>query len=53
MKKLAIAAAVMLTVAGCASAKIWQATGGSRSDDIVKLSYQYGMFERPELSDDA
>lgn len=52
MKKLAIAAAVMLTVAGCASAKIWQATGGSRSDGIVKLSYQYGMFERPELSDD-
>lgn len=41
-----------LTLTACASAKIWQATGGSRSDGVVRLSYQYGLFERPQLSDD-
>jgi len=51
MRKLAIAAAVMLTVAGCASAKMWQATGGSRADGVVRLSYQYGLFEQPTLAD--
>lgn len=52
MRKLAIAAAVMLTVAGCASAKMWQATGGSRADGVVRLSYQYSLLQQPQLADD-
>ncbi len=32
---------------GCATTKEYGATGGSRSDGTVKLSYQYGEFEEP------
>ena len=52
MKKIALAACAVMLVAGCASAKMWQATGGSRSDGVVRLSYQYGLLEQPELADD-
>lgn len=47
MKKLALlaACAVLLTVAACATAKTYTATGGSRSDGTVRLSYNVGMFE--------
>lgn len=42
---LVVSAAV---VTGCASVKTLQATGGSRSDGVVEMSYQYGMFEKPQ-----
>lgn len=32
-------------VVGCASVKTLEATGGSRSDGTVELSYEYGGFE--------
>ncbi len=51
-KKTVLAACAVLLVAGCATSKVWQATGGSRADGIVKLSYQYVMFEVPELASD-
>jgi len=44
-----IAAAAIFVLAGCATDKILQATGGSRADGTVDLSYEYGMFERPTL----
>ena len=34
---------------GCASIKTLQATGGSKADGVVELSYQYGMFEAPKV----
>ena len=34
---------------GCATQKIMVPTGGSRSDGTVKLSYQFGMFEKPQI----
>jgi hypothetical protein len=49
-KRLAFVIATTLSVAGCATTKEWVATGGSRADGVVKLSYQYGLFERPQLS---
>jgi hypothetical protein len=52
MKKIALALGAVMLVSACATAKVWQPTGGSRSDGVVRLSYQYGMFETPELSDD-
>jgi len=36
-------------IAGCASQKEFVPTGGSRSDGTVSLSYEYGMFEKPQV----
>lgn len=35
---------------GCATPKTLVPTGGSRADGIVKMSYQYGAFEAPQVS---
>lgn len=40
----------MVCSLGCAVQKQWVPVGGSRSDGTVKLSYEYGMFENPQLS---
>ena len=45
----ALSAAIALT--GCATAKSWSATGGSRADATVKLSYEYGAFEKPQTNE--
>jgi hypothetical protein len=34
---------------GCATQKELVPTGGSRADGIVKLSYEYGLFEAPTI----
>ena len=39
----------LATLNGCASIKTLQATGGSKADGVVELSYQYGMFEAPQV----
>jgi hypothetical protein len=46
-----IGVTVVVGLASCATTKDWAATGGSRSDGTVKLSYQYGMFESPKVSE--
>ena len=48
MNKL-IAVVLLLNLSACAVTKIPQATGGSKSDGIVELSYQYGGFEKPKV----
>ena len=40
-----------LTLVGCVVAKEWVATGGSRADGVVKLSYEVGNFEKPQLNE--
>lgn len=40
-----------LLVSGCAVHKNWTATGGSRADATVKLSYEYSEFEQPIVSE--
>ncbi|MCE5233824.1 MAG: YecR-like lipofamily protein [Xanthomonadaceae bacterium] len=35
--------------AGCTTVKTLQATGGSRADGVVELSFEYGMFEKPQV----
>ncbi len=42
-----VAGMVLLFLTGCTSQKVLQATGGSRADGIVNLSYEVGMFENP------
>jgi hypothetical protein len=50
--KLALVSAVAV-LAGCATVSQMQATGGSRSDGIVKLSFEYGMFDKLQLDQGA
>ena len=38
-----------LLVASCATVSQMTPTGGSRSDGIVKLSFEYGMFDKVQL----
>jgi hypothetical protein len=53
MKKVyaaAVVGALILATSGCASQKEWGASGGSKADGIVKLSYQANAFEVPKVS---
>lgn len=51
MKKLVIVLALGFSLSGCAVNKDWSATGGSRSDGVVRLSYEMKEFEQPQLSE--
>lgn len=44
----ALIAITFTMVAGCMTVKEWAATGGSRSDGVVVLSYSHGNFENPQ-----
>lgn len=46
---LAIISALLLS--GCAVKKNYGASGGSKADGIVKMSYTYGLFEAPEVDE--
>jgi hypothetical protein len=41
---------IVLGIVGCTTTKNWSATGGSRSDGVIKLSYEQGMFENVQVS---
>lgn len=49
MRKLLSIVALVAALAGCASEKYLQATGGSRSDGTIDLSYNVGAFEQPNV----
>ncbi len=40
---------LLVALSGCATVIVPQATGGSRSDGTVELSYQYGGFQVPDI----
>ena len=48
---LVLSVAMVLFLSGCAVHKDWAATGGSRADAVVQLSYEYGEFEQPIVDD--
>lgn len=41
---------LIAVMAGCAVQKQWTATGGSRADGTVKLSYEFDEFEVPQIT---
>ena len=49
--KFVLFAIIALSITGCATTKNWSATGGSRSDGVVKLSYEMGLFEQPQVNE--
>lgn len=51
MKAVLVCVVAAVSLAGCATVKTWSATGGSRADATVRLSYEYGEFEQPQTSE--
>lgn len=53
MKTLVSLLLVSAVLTGCATAtsKDWSATGGSRADGVVRLSFEYTEFETPVLNE--
>lgn len=51
MKRVLVATVFALALSGCQTTKSWSATGGSRADATVRLSYEYGAFEVPQTND--
>ena len=47
MQRLFVLAAVGVFISGCAVQKDWIPTGGSRGDGTVKMSFEFGGFEKP------
>lgn len=47
--KAIIVVAVAASLSACAVQKVMQATGGSRADGTIDLSYEYGAFEVPKI----
>lgn len=52
MKSRAAMILSMFLLCACATNKEWTATGGSRSDGVVRLSYEYGAMEIPRVQED-
>jgi hypothetical protein len=48
IKKSILLVAIILTA--CATATQMSATGGSKADGIVELSYEYGEFQKPIIN---
>lgn len=46
------AAALLLSLAACATTSQWAVSGGDRSDGLVRVSYEYPEFEQPAVSDE-
>ena len=40
----------LAAIAGCATEKDWEVSGGSRADGTVKLSYEYRLLQKPEAN---
>ena len=51
MRRLAcVVLPALLVGAGCTVQKELVPTGGSRADGTVNLSYEYGVFEKPQVN---
>lgn len=53
MKHFIVVAVSVLALNGCETVKTLNATGGSKSDGTVVMSYTYGMLEKPIIQLDA
>ena len=51
MKNLVPALLAAALLSGCVTTKDWSATGGSRADGVVRLSYEMGPLEKPQLNE--
>jgi hypothetical protein len=51
VKSKAVALSVFVGLAGCSTVSQMTATGGSRADGIVRLSYEAGRFDKVRLDE--
>ena len=51
MNKLFTIALTASIISGWSVQKNWIATGGSKADGTIKLSYEHSRFEKPQLSE--
>ncbi len=55
MKRSSSLAGLILTLllaSGCVTVpKDWAATGGSKADGVIRLSYEYAEFEQPQVDE--
>jgi hypothetical protein len=53
MKRILILAATIaaMTLSGCAVQKQYGASGGSKADGTIKMSYTYSLFEAPTVNE--
>lgn len=49
MRGLLLVSLIAITMTACSANKNMAATGGSKADGIVKMSYSYGKFEKPVI----
>lgn len=49
-KPMLLATIILLNTSGCSVQKQLVPTGGSRSDGIVNMSFEYGLFETPQIN---
>lgn len=52
MRGIIVVSMASVLLSGCAITKDWTATGGSRADGTIKLSYDYGLFEVPKVREE-
>jgi hypothetical protein len=50
-KKVLVLGVTGVLMTGCAVNKDWSATGGSRADAVVRLSYELQEMEKPVLNE--
>ncbi|HEU4779481.1 MAG TPA: YecR family lipoprotein [Steroidobacteraceae bacterium] len=50
--KLLATAAMLLTLAACATSQKWAVSGGDRTDGVVRVSYEYPEFQQPSVTDE-
>ena len=48
--RLLVTMGLALAIGGCSTNKQLVATGGSRADGTVNLSYEHGPYEKPQLN---
>jgi hypothetical protein len=51
MKRIAFFSATLVALAGCATVSQMTATGGSRADGVVRLSYELGPFDKARIDE--
>lgn len=51
MHKKLVALGFLGILAGCATVSTMTATGGSRADGVVRLSYEVGMFDKVNIDE--
>ena len=44
-------ATLSFALLGCATQKQWTPIGGSRADGVVRLAFEFSMFERPQVDE--